>query len=78
LAVYYYNGGISPGPTVLEYKNFMQPIGGLNMHSKSLDLFSFKFGGWGVAGVGELFFFSFFLCSQHVPFKFPMDSKYVA
>ncbi len=43
------------------------------MHSKCLDFFSFKF--W--VGVREDFFFSFFLCSQHVPFKFPMGSHQI-
>jgi hypothetical protein len=44
-------------------RNFMQPMGGLNMHSKFLDYFSFKF--WVGGGGGG--FFSFSLCSQHVP-----------
>jgi len=53
-------------------RNFMQPMGRFSMHSKCLDFFPFKF--W--IG-GEDFFFSFFLCSQHVPFKFPMGSHFV-
>jgi hypothetical protein len=56
-------------------RNFMQPMGRLIMHSKCLDfsfLLSFEKGGRGLRG-----FFSFFLCSQHVPFKFPMGSQYV-
>jgi hypothetical protein len=40
----------------------------LSMHSNCLDLFSFKFWGEGAD------FFPFFLCSQHVPFKFPIFS----
>ncbi len=47
-------------------------MGRLSMHSKCLDLFSFKFRVW----VGEDFF-SFFLCYQHVPFKLPMGSQCV-
>jgi len=55
-------------------RNFMQPMGRLSMHSTCLDfsfLLSFE------KGVGARRFFSFFLCSQHVPFKFPMGSQYV-
>jgi hypothetical protein len=37
------------------------------MHSRCLDFFLLSFGCW-VGGD----FFSFFLCSQHVPLKFPM------
>jgi len=54
-----------------ENKNFMQPMGRLSMHSKCLN-FAFKF--W--VGGGEDFF-SFFFCSQHVPFKFPICSPMV-
>ncbi len=53
-------------------RNFMQPMWGLSIHSKCLKFFSFKF--W--VGLGEDFF-SFFLCSQYVPFKFPMGSHQV-
>jgi hypothetical protein len=49
-------------------RNFMQPMGRFSMHSKCLDLFSFKF--WVGGG-------AFFLCSQHVNFKFPIDSHQV-
>ncbi len=52
-------------------RNFMQPMGGLNMHSKCLVFFFFHLS-FGLGEVGG--FFSFFLCSQHVLFKFPMDS----
>ncbi len=55
-------------------RNFMQPMGRLSMHSTCLDfifLLSFEKGGEGRG------FFSFFLCSQHVPFKFPMGSHQV-
>ncbi len=49
-------------------RNFMQPMGRLNMRSKCLDFFSFKF--W--VGVGEGFFhFSF------VPNMFPSSSQWV-
>jgi hypothetical protein len=44
-------------------RNFMQPMGMLSMHSKCLDLFSFRF--WIEAGVGGRGIF--FLCSQYVP-----------
>jgi hypothetical protein len=50
-------------------RNFMQPMGRFSKHSKCLGFFSFKF-----LGAGEDFFF---LCSQHVPFKFPMGSRQV-
>jgi hypothetical protein len=53
-------------------RNLMQSMEKLSMHSKCLDLFSFKF--W-VGGGGMIFFI--FLCSQYVPFKFPMDSHQV-
>jgi hypothetical protein len=51
-------------------RNFMQPMGRLSMHSKCLDLFSFKF--WVVGrggGDGGLFFiFPWFpMCFQCVP-----------
>ncbi len=49
-------------------QNFMQPMGRLSTHSKSLDFFSFQF--WGEEG--EDFFLFFF-----VPFKFPMGSHHV-
>jgi len=48
-------------------RNFMQPMGRLSMHSKRLDFF--LGGGWKRE--------DFFLCSQHVPFKFPMGSQSV-
>jgi len=48
-------------------RNFMQPMGRLSTHSKGPNFLSFGLG-------GKDFFFSFFLCSQHVPFKFPMGS----
>jgi len=51
-------------------RNFMQPMGGLRMHSKCLDFFSLKF----FVGGG---FFNFFLCSHRVPFMFPMGSQMV-
>ncbi len=55
--------------------NFMQPMRRLSMHSKCLFLnfifFLFFFLGGGGQGGG---FFSFYLCSQHVPFKFPVGS----
>ncbi len=51
-------------------RNFMQPTGRLSTHPKSLVFFPFKF--W-VGEEGEDFF-HFFLCSQHVPFKFPICS----
>jgi hypothetical protein len=54
-------------------RNVMQPMGRLSMHSKCLDLFSFEFWVAGLRGG----FFSFFLCSQHVPFKFSMSSHQV-
>jgi hypothetical protein len=54
-------------------RNFIQPVGRLSMHSKCLDFFSFNL--WVGGGSGG--FLSFFLCSQHVPFKFPMDSHQV-
>ncbi len=70
----FYDGGISPGQkwwwTVLEHRNFMQSMGRLSMHSKCLDFFSFKF--WCGGG-----FFTFFLCSHHVPFAFPSGSHSV-
>ncbi len=55
--------------------NLMQPMGGLNMHSKCLDFFSFKFfleerGWWGWWGD---FFFSF----SFVPNMFPSSSQWV-
>jgi hypothetical protein len=50
-------------PTVLKTKNTCGLWVGWSMHSKCLDLFSFKFC---VARVGGGFF-SFFLCSKHVP-----------
>ncbi len=54
---------------VLEHRNFMHPmVRRLSMHSKCLDFFSFKFF---LVGGG---FCSFFICSQHVPFKFPICS----
>ncbi len=60
-------------------RNFTQPMGRLSMHSKCLFFFfllSFGLGGWG--GGGGLGvrddFFPLFLCSQHVPFKFPVGS----
>jgi len=53
-------------------RNFMQAMGRLSMHSKCFDFFPFKF--W--IGGGRIFF-SFFLCSQHAPFKFPMGSHQV-
>jgi hypothetical protein len=52
-------------------KNFMQPMGRRSMHSKCLVFFLLDF----VLGGGG--FFSFFLCSQHVPFKFPMGSQQI-
>jgi len=55
-------------PRCFGNRNFMQPMGRLSMHSKCLDFFLLSFG----AGI-----FSFFLCSQHVSFKFPMGSQYV-
>jgi len=69
---------------VLENRNFMQPMGRLSMHSKCLDfyfffLLSFDGGGGGVwfrvgGWAGGEDFFLIFLCSQNVPFKFPMGS----
>jgi len=50
-------------------RNLMQAMARLSMHSKCLDFFSFKFWVGAVGGVGEGFF-SFLLCSQHVPLKF--------
>ncbi len=46
-------------------------MGRLSTHSKCLDFFLLSFR----LGRGEVFFFC--LCSQHVPFKFPMDSHQV-
>jgi hypothetical protein len=54
-------------------RNFMKPMGRLNMPSKCLDFFSFKF--WGVLGRGRKF--SFFLCSLQVPNGFPSGSSRV-
>jgi hypothetical protein len=51
-------------------RNFMHPMGRLNMHSKCLDVFSFKFFGGGEGG-----FFSFLLCSLQVPNEFPSSSN---
>jgi hypothetical protein len=48
-------------------RNFMQPTGRLSKHPKSLVFFPFKVLGGGRGGG----FFSFFLCSQHVPFQVP-------
>jgi len=49
--------------------------------SKCLDFFPLGFGegrgGGGGRGAGGGGFFSFFLCSQHVPFKFPSGSQCV-
>ncbi len=54
-------------------RNFIHPMGRLSKHSKCLDLFFLlRFG----LGGGENFF-SFSLCSQHVPFKFPVGSHQV-
>jgi hypothetical protein len=53
-------------------RHFMQRMGRLNMHSKCLALFSFKFWVWGKGRI-----FSFFHCSQHVPLKFSMGSHQV-
>jgi hypothetical protein len=50
-------------------RNFMQPMGRLSMNSKCIVFFSFK-----VWGGGGRRIFSFYLCSQHVPFKFPLGS----
>jgi hypothetical protein len=58
-------------------RNFMQPMGRLSMHSKCLDLFSFKF--W-VAELGGRIFFIFPLfptCSFQVLNEFPSGSQYV-
>ncbi len=52
---------------------FMQPMGRLSLHSKCLD-FIFLLG-FGLVGED---YFSFSLCSQHVPFKFLMGSQCVA
>jgi hypothetical protein len=67
-------------PTVLKTKNTCGQWVGWSMRSKCLDFFSFKF--W-VARMGGGFF-SFFLCSQHVPsssqwvpIKCPMSSQWV-
>jgi len=59
-------------PTVLEIKNTCNQMG-WSMHSRCLDFLSFKFWVEGVEGG----FFSFFLCSLYVPFKFPMCSPRV-
>ncbi len=53
-------------------RNFMHPMGRFSMHSKCLGFFSFKFFVGGRGGGGG--FFPFLLCSQHVPFKWPMSS----
>jgi hypothetical protein len=53
-------------------RNFMQPMGRLNMPSKCLDFFSFKF--WRGVGGGN---FSVFLCSLQVPNGFPSGSQYI-
>jgi hypothetical protein len=70
-----YNGGISLGQKLVTNNfgngNFMRPMQRLSMHStqSALIYFLLSFGvGW---GTGEDFF-SFFLCSQHVSFPFPM------
>jgi hypothetical protein len=42
----------------LEKRNFMQPMGRLNMHSKCLDIYIFSFKFW-VGGGSENFFFFF-------------------
>jgi hypothetical protein len=56
-------------------RNFMQPMGRLNMHSKCFDFIFLLSFGWG-KGKGD-FFFSFYLfptCSFQVPIRFPMCS----
>jgi len=54
-------------------RNFMQANGKAQHALKVPCYFSFKF--WVVRGPED--FFSFFLCSQHVPFKFSMGSHQV-
>ncbi len=51
-------------------RNFMQPMGRLNMHSKFLDFFLLRFG-WARVVVLEFFHFSF------VPSMFPSNSQWV-
>ncbi len=55
-------------------RNFMQPMEGSACTQRALIFFLLGFGFWGEGGDG---FFSFFLCSQHVPFKFPLGSHKV-
>jgi hypothetical protein len=57
-------------------RNFMQPMEGSACTQRALIFFLLGFGFWGGRGGGDGFF-SFFLCSQHVPFKFPMGSHQV-
>jgi hypothetical protein len=59
-----------------ENRNLMQPMGRLSMHSKCFDFIFLILGEGGRGGWGKDFF-SFFLCSQHVPFKFPTCSHQV-
>jgi hypothetical protein len=56
-----------------ENQKYMQSMGGWNMHSRCLEFFPLKF--W-VGGMGGGFF-SFFVCSQHVPFSFPSSPQWV-
>jgi len=57
-------------------RNLMQPMERFSMHSKCFDFFSLKFWVGATRGWGKDFF-SFFLYSQHVPFKFPSCSHQV-
>jgi hypothetical protein len=50
-------------------RNFMQPMGRLNMHSKCPSFLSFEF--WVGRGGGNFFHFSF------IPNMFPLSSQYV-
>jgi hypothetical protein len=72
----YIIGGISLGQkwwrVILEIEISCNQWEGSACTQSALILFSFKF--W-VGGKED--FFSFFLCSQHVPFKFPMGSHQV-
>jgi len=61
--------------TVLEIKNYMQPMRRFSMHSQRVQFFSF-WGGVGV-GVGDFFFPLFPMCSHHVSIRFLSGSQRV-